>query len=97
MAISEKTSVVVDFEDLLLADSKLAESLVKTPDEYLEHANRAALTQLQIEAPVYASEVEVVNHLEYQGAIAQRGTGQAEAAPLVVYQPSLGTRSIYPA
>ncbi len=60
MAISEKTSVVVDFEDLLLADSALAESLVKTPDEYLEYANRAALAQLQIEAPVYASEVEVL-------------------------------------
>jgi len=60
MAISGKTSVVVDFEDLLLADSSLAESLVKTPDEYLEYANRAALAQLQIEAPVYASEVEVV-------------------------------------
>ena len=60
MAISGKTSLVVDFEDLLLADSPLAESLVKTPDEYLEHANRAALAQLQIEAPVYASEVEVI-------------------------------------
>jgi len=61
MAISGKISMVVDFEDLLLADSPLAESLVKTPDEYLEYANRAALAQLQIEAPVYASEVEVVN------------------------------------
>jgi replicative DNA helicase Mcm len=60
MAISDKTSVVVDFEDLLLADSALADSLVKKPDEYLEYANRAALAQLQIEAPVYASEVEVV-------------------------------------
>ncbi len=60
MAVSGKTSVIVDFEDLLLADRDLAESLVKTPDEYLEHANQAALAQLQIEAPVYASEVEVV-------------------------------------
>ena len=33
MAISDKTSFVVDFEDLLLADSPLANSLVKTPDE----------------------------------------------------------------
>ncbi len=61
MAISGKTSFVVDFEDLLLADSAIAKSLVKTPDECLEYANRAALDQLQIEAPVYASEVEVVN------------------------------------
>ncbi len=60
MAISDKTSFVVDFEDLLLADSPLANSLVKTPDEYLGYANRAALAQLQIEAPVYAAEVEVV-------------------------------------
>jgi replicative DNA helicase Mcm len=61
MAVTDKTSVVVDFEDLLLADSALADSLVKKPDEYLEHANRAALAQLQIEAPVYAAEVEAVN------------------------------------
>jgi replicative DNA helicase Mcm len=61
MAIAGKTSVVVDFEDLLLADPALAENLVKAPDEYLEHANRAAFAQLQIEAPVYASEVETVS------------------------------------
>ena len=61
VAVSGKASVVVDFDDLLLADSPLADSLVKAPDEYLEYASRAALAQLQIEAPVYASEVEAVN------------------------------------
>jgi len=61
MAILGKTSVIVDFEDLLIADAALAENLVKKPDEYLEYANRAAMAQLQIEAPLYASEVEVIS------------------------------------
>ena len=61
MAIAGSTSLVVDFEDLLTTDSALATSLQKEPDEYLEHANRAALAQLQIEDPEYAEEVEAVN------------------------------------
>jgi len=59
MAISGATSLLVDFEDLLTADSALAESMVEKPDEYLTHANRAAYAQLQIEAPEYAAEIEI--------------------------------------
>jgi len=61
MAIAGSTSFIVDFEDLLTTDSALAKSLLKEPDEYLGHANRAALAQLQIEDPEYAEEVETVN------------------------------------
>lgn len=61
MAIAGSTSLIVDFEELLTTDSALAQSLLKEPDEYLEHANRAALAQLQIEDPEYAEEVEAVN------------------------------------
>jgi len=61
MAIAGSTSLTVDFEELLTTDSALAESFLKEPDEYLEHANRAALAQLQIEDPEYAEEVEAVN------------------------------------
>ncbi len=61
MAIAGSTSLTVDFEELLTTDSALAQSLLKEPDEYLEHANRAALAQLQIEDPEYAEEVETVN------------------------------------
>jgi len=61
MAVEGKTSITVDFEDLLDADSPFAESLVDQPDEYMIHANRAAYAQLQIEEPEYASEIEAVN------------------------------------
>lgn len=61
MAISSATSLLVDFEELLTADSDLAQSIVEQPDEYLTHANRATYAQLQIEAPEYAAEIEGVS------------------------------------
>jgi len=61
MAVSGKTSLIVDFDDLLAFDSALAQSIQETPDEYLKHANNAALAQLQIEDPEYAGKIEVVN------------------------------------
>ncbi len=61
MAIAGSTSLVVDFEDLLTTDSALAEAVIERPDEYLEHANRAALAQLRIEEPEFAEGVEEVN------------------------------------
>jgi len=60
MAVAGSSSLTVDFEDLLATDSALAESILEKPDEYLEHANHAALAQLQIEEPAYAEEVETV-------------------------------------
>ncbi|MFQ5836731.1 MAG: minichromosome maintenance protein MCM [Candidatus Bathyarchaeia archaeon] len=61
MAIAGKTSLIVDFEDLMATDSALAENVIERPDEYLEHANRAALAQLQIEEPEYAEGIEKVS------------------------------------
>jgi replicative DNA helicase Mcm len=61
MAVDGKTSITVDFGDLVQADSAFAESLVEKPDEYMIHANRAAYAQLQIEEPEYAEETETVN------------------------------------
>jgi len=60
MAIEGKTSIIVDFEDLMVADSELAEMLLKKPDEYLQHANRAAYAQLQVEDSAYAEQIEEV-------------------------------------
>jgi len=60
MAIAGRTSLIVDFEELLATDSALAESILEKPDEYLEYANHAALAQLQIEEPEYAEGVEAV-------------------------------------
>ena len=61
MAIAGSTSLTVDFEELLTTDSALAENLMEKPDEYLEHANRAALAQLQIEEPEYAEGIEKID------------------------------------
>jgi len=61
MAVDGKTSVTIDFDDLVQVDSAFAESLVEKPDEYVTHANRAAYAQLQIEEPEYAEEIEAVN------------------------------------
>jgi replicative DNA helicase Mcm len=61
MAITGKTSLTVEFEDLMATDSALAENVIERPDEYLEHANRAALAQLQIEEPEYAEGIEKVS------------------------------------
>ena len=61
MAIAGATSLIVDFEDVLTADSELAENIIEEPDEYLEHANRAALAQLRIEEPEYAEGIEKVD------------------------------------
>ena len=60
MSITGKTSLVVDFEDLLTFDQNIAEKVLETPDEYLEHANNAAYAQLQIEDPEYAEKIESV-------------------------------------
>jgi len=61
MAVEGKTSITVDFDDLLTADSAFAETLVEKPDEYMTHANRAAYAQLQIEEPEYAEEIDAAN------------------------------------
>jgi len=61
MSVAGKTSLIVDFDDLLAFDSTLAQSIQETPDEYLKHANNAALAQLQIEDPEYAGKIEIVN------------------------------------
>jgi replicative DNA helicase Mcm len=58
MPITESTSLMVDFDDLLATDSELAGMILQMPDEYLEHANKAAYAQLQIEEPEYAEQLE---------------------------------------
>ena len=61
MAVGGKTSLTVDFEDLLAFDQRLAEELLEKPDEYLKHANNAAYAQLQIEDPEYAEKTTTVD------------------------------------
>ena len=57
MAVAGKTSLIVDFEDILIFDQRLAEELLEKPDEYLKHANNAAYAQLQTEDQEYAEKI----------------------------------------
>jgi replicative DNA helicase Mcm len=41
-------SLTVDFEDLMIADRALAESILEKPDEYLQHLDEGALSQFRI-------------------------------------------------
>lgn len=80
MAMSGKTSLTVDFEDLLAFDQKLTEELLERPDAYLKHANNAAYAQLQIEDPEYAEkiaglDVRIVKLLE-AAPLRKLGSGQ---------------------
>ncbi len=57
MVMGGSTSLVLDFEDLLVSDRELAESLLEKPEGYLEYANNAAFDQLRIEDPEYADRI----------------------------------------
>jgi replicative DNA helicase Mcm len=81
MAVSGKKSFIVDFDELLANEPALAQQLIDKPDEYLEYANRAAKTQLQIEEPEYVEEI---------GNITVRFSGLLEATPLRI----LGSKHI---
>jgi len=81
MAVSGKKSFVVDFDELLASETKLAQQLLDNPDEYFEYANRAAKAQLQIEEPEYAEEI---------GNVTVRFLGLPEAIPLRI----LGSKHI---
>ena len=81
MAVSGKKSFVVDFDELLASETKLAQQLMDNPDEYFEYVNRAAKAQLQIEEPEYAEEI---------GNVTVRFLGLPEAIPLRI----LGSKHI---
>jgi len=60
LAVSGKTSLIVEFEDILTFDHRLADKLLEKPDEYLKHADNAAQSQLAIEAPEYAEKQKTI-------------------------------------
>jgi replicative DNA helicase Mcm len=60
LALAGKTSLIVEFEDILTFDRRLADELLERPDEYLKHADNAAYAQLRIEEPEYAEKVSSV-------------------------------------
>ncbi|MEM2910928.1 MAG: minichromosome maintenance protein MCM [Candidatus Bathyarchaeia archaeon] len=87
LAVSGKTSLVVEFEDILTFDHMLADALLERPEEYLRHADNAAQNQLGIEAPEYAEKqkltVRIVRLLE---ATPLRKLGAAHIGKLVMVE-----------
>ncbi len=61
LSVTGKTSLMVEFEELLALDQKLAEELLERPEEYLKHANNAAYAQLQIEDQEYGEKIEGID------------------------------------
>lgn len=88
MAMSGKTSLTVDFEDLLAFDQKLTEELLERPDEYLKHASNAAYAQLQIEDPEYAEKIAglVVRIVKLLEAAPLRKLGSKQIGKLVMVE-----------
>ena len=60
MAVEGSTSLVLDFEDLRVADEELAKELIMNPRAILDYASKAAYEQLKIEDPEYANVIEKV-------------------------------------
>jgi len=48
LSVTGKTSLMVDFEELLAFDQRLAENLLENPEENLRHTRNAAYAQLRI-------------------------------------------------
>jgi replicative DNA helicase Mcm len=87
LAVTGKTSLIVEFEDILTFDHRLADELLDKPEEYLRHADNAAQNQLGIEAPEYAEKqkitVRIVRLLE---ATPLRKLGAAHIGKLVMVE-----------
>ncbi|MEM3736546.1 MAG: minichromosome maintenance protein MCM [Candidatus Bathyarchaeia archaeon] len=58
MAVEGRRSLEVDFLDLSIFDSSIAQKLQKNFDTYQEEAREALLAQLRVEAPEYAETVK---------------------------------------
>ncbi|MBS7657131.1 MAG: minichromosome maintenance protein MCM [Candidatus Bathyarchaeia archaeon] len=58
MSINGATSLILDFNDLLIVDSQLAEGIIDNPDEFLKYGSNAAFDQLQIQDPEYAEKIK---------------------------------------
>lgn len=60
LSVLGRTSISVDFGELVEFDKDLASALVDNPVEYLQHAQNAALNQLRVEDPEYFERVKGV-------------------------------------
>ena len=86
LGVNNANSLVVDFMDLMVADSDLARRVEREPDEYFKHFDDAVYRQLGIEDSKYASEIERV-YVRFRGlpeAIHLRGVGAEHISRLIL-------------
>lgn len=87
LAVSGKSSLMVDFEDILTFDHSLANALLERPSEYLKYADNAAQTQLEIEAREYAERQRItVRIVKLLDSTPLRKLGAAHIGKLVMIE-----------
>ncbi|MEM2104558.1 MAG: minichromosome maintenance protein MCM [Candidatus Bathyarchaeia archaeon] len=87
LSVYAKTSLIVEFEDILAFDHRLADRLLEKPDEYLKYADNAAQNQLAIEAPEYAEEQKItVRIVRLMESTPLRKLGAAHIGKLVMIE-----------
>jgi replicative DNA helicase Mcm len=88
LAITGKSSVIVDFQELYGFDQALAEQVLKKPDEYLQHAGNGAYAQLRIEESEYAEKIEkvIVRIVQLLGKEQLRKLGSKQMTRLVMVE-----------
>ncbi|MCL1978529.1 MAG: minichromosome maintenance protein MCM [Candidatus Bathyarchaeota archaeon] len=88
LAITGKTSVTINFDELYSFDQTLAEQLLNKPEEYLEYASKAAYEQLRIEDHEYAEKIEkiTVRVAKLLGKEALRKIGSKNMGKLILVE-----------
>jgi replicative DNA helicase Mcm len=88
LAITGKSSVTIDFDELYGFDQALAEMLLNKPEEYLQHAGKAAYEQLRIEDAEYAEKIEkiVIRVVKLLGKEVLRRLGSKQMGKLILVE-----------
>jgi replicative DNA helicase Mcm len=88
MAITGRTSITLDFEELFAFDQRLAERLLEKPDDFLQHAGNAAYAQLGIEDAEYAGKIDkvTVRVVQLLGKEQLRKLGSKQMGKLVMIE-----------
>ncbi len=88
LAITGRGSVTIDFDELFGFDQALAELLLSKPEEYLQHAGKAAYEQLRIEEAEYAEKIEkiIIRIVKLLGKEQLRKLGSKQMGKLILVE-----------
>ncbi|XHH08065.1 MAG: minichromosome maintenance protein MCM [Candidatus Bathyarchaeia archaeon] len=88
LAITGKSSVTIDFDELYSFDQALAEQLLNKPEEYFGHASKAAYEQLRIEDAEFAEKIEkiIIRVTRLLGKEALRKIGSKNMGKLILVE-----------